>query len=306
MIEYDLLIIGGGPGGLTSAIYGSRAGLKTIVLEKVITGGQMRLTSGIENYPGVINITGEELSQNLHEQAIGQGAEIKSASVKDIVIEGDSKIINTTGDVYKAKTLVIASGARHKNLACPGAQEFVGRGVSFCALCDGGFVRNEIVAVVGGGNSALEEADYLTRFATKVYVIHRRDEFRADKFVQRKAKENPKVEFLLSSEIIKIEGDDVVKKIRVKFSKTGEIVEYPVTGVFMYVGNEPNVSFLPKEVKTTPAGWIVTDHKMETSVPGVFAVGDVRDTDLRQIVTAVADGARAAVYANQYIEETFS
>jgi thioredoxin reductase (NADPH) len=305
MFEYDLLIIGGGPGGLTSAIYGSRAGLKTVVLEKVITGGQLRLTSGIENYPGIVHISGADLSKNFHEQAIGQGAEIKSATVKEIIFDGDIKVVKTSEGDYRVKTLVIASGSRHRNLTCPGAQQFVGRGISFCALCDGGFVKDEIVAVVGGGNSALEEADYLTRFASKIYVIHRRDEFRADKAIQIKTKENPKIEFLLSSEIVKIEGDDLVNKIHVKNSKTGEIGEYDVTGVFMYVGNEPNVSFLPKDIKTTPAGWIVTDHKLETSVPGVFAVGDVRDTDLRQVVTAVADGARAAVYASRYIEEKF-
>ncbi|MDR2349209.1 MAG: thioredoxin-disulfide reductase [Deltaproteobacteria bacterium] len=304
MIEYDLAIIGGGPGGLTASIYGSRAGLKTLVLEKVITGGQMRLTSGIENYPGFPNITGEELSKSLHQQAMNHGAEILSRTVKSIVFEDFRKIIDTDEESFGTKTIIIATGTRHNNIDCPGAREFAGRGLSFCALCDGAFMRNEVAAVVGGGNSALEEADYLSRFATKVYLIHRRDEFRADKHLRTRILDNPKVEFIPSAVVARVSGSDIVEEIEVKSLKTGEITPLKVGGVFVYVGNSPNTAFLPPEIKTNAAGYILTDDKLETSVPGVYAAGDVRDTDLRQIVTAVADGARAAVNANRRIEET--
>jgi thioredoxin reductase (NADPH) len=298
----DLIIIGGGPAGLTAAIYGARAGLSTLVLEKAITGGQMRMTGEIENFPGFLKISGADLSLRLHEQATNDGAEIKVVDVLALEPKDGKTEVRTREEAFLAGAVIIATGTTNKNLPAPGAEEFVGRGVSFCALCDAGFVRNEVVAVVGGGNSALEEADYLTRFASKVYIIHRRDEFRAVKSVEDKARKNPKIEFLLSSEVEGIEGTDIVETVRVKNKKTGETTALKVGGIFMFVGKDPQTSFLPKEVKTLPGGWIETDKGLQTSVPGIFAAGDVRDTELRQVVTAAADGARAAISAYHFLE----
>ncbi|MDR1165284.1 MAG: FAD-dependent oxidoreductase [Deltaproteobacteria bacterium] len=301
-LEYDLIVIGGGPAGLTAGLYAARAGLKTLILEKAIVGGQTRLTVGIENYPGFPFVKGADLAEAFHEQALKQGAEIKIENVVSLASEGDFKIIVASQETYRAKAAIIASGSRLVNLNVPGADEFVGRGVSFCALCDAGFVRGEPVAVVGGGNSALEEAHYLTRFASKVYLIHRRDEFRADRRVQEKALADPKIEFLLSSDLTSVMGTDIVEKITVKSRKTQDVLELKVAGVFMFVGAAPNVEFLPPEIERLPGGWIRSDAKLETSIKGVFAAGDVRDTDLRQVVTATADGARAGVNASHYIE----
>ncbi|MDR2461423.1 MAG: thioredoxin-disulfide reductase [Deltaproteobacteria bacterium] len=303
MIKVELLIIGGGPAGLTAAIYGARAGLDTLVLEHVIPGGQMRLTNEIENFPGHHVVTGHQLSETLSEQAQKQGAKIETGNVKLLKINDDKKIVETSEETYETKALIIATGTRHRNLDSPGAEEYLGKGVSFCALCDGGFVRNQIIAVVGGGNSALEEADYLTRYAKKVYVIHRRNEFRAEKYLQKRAIANPKIEFILDSVVHKMEGSDIIEKIYIENVKTSEITELEVGGVFLYVGNAPNTHFLPPEIKTSPAGWIETNELLETSVAGIFAAGDVRTTDLRQIVTAAADGARAAINANRYLEK---
>ncbi|MDR2405890.1 MAG: thioredoxin-disulfide reductase [Deltaproteobacteria bacterium] len=303
MRELELVIIGGGPAGLTAGIYGSRAGLSTLILEKAITGGQMRLTGEIENFPGFLQISGADFATKLHEQASKDGAEIKVAEVKGIEVSDGKKIVKTKDESFLAKTIIIATGTSNKNLPIPGAEEFVGRGVSFCALCDAGFIRDEEVAVVGGGNSALEEADYLARFAKKVYVIHRRNEFRAVKAVEEKAKSNPKIEFLLSSEATHIEGSDIVEKILVKDNKSGDVKTLKVGGVFMFVGKIPLTEFIPKEIKTIEGGWIVTDDKLQTSIPGIFAAGDVRDTELRQVITAAADGARAAMNAYHYLLE---
>ncbi|MDR2198201.1 MAG: thioredoxin-disulfide reductase [Deltaproteobacteria bacterium] len=302
MSALDLVIIGGGPAGLTAGIYGSRAGLSTLILEKSITGGQMRLTGEIENFPGFPLISGAEFSTKLHEQAFNDGAAIKVAGVSGVDLSGGRILVRTADETIEASSLIIATGTKNVNLDRPGAEEFVGRGVSFCALCDAGFMRGETVAVVGGGNSALEEADYLARFAEKVYLIHRRDEFRAVKAVQDKAASNPKIEMLLSSEVERIDGTDIVETVTVKNKKTGESKKYPVAGVFMFVGKVPQTEFLPPEIKTAKGGWIETNERLETNVSGVFAAGDVRDTDLRQVITAAADGARAAVNAYHYLQ----
>ncbi|MDR1039948.1 MAG: FAD-dependent oxidoreductase [Deltaproteobacteria bacterium] len=305
MKTYDLIVIGGGPAGLSASIYASRAGLKVLVLEQTISGGQMRLTGAIENYPGFPEVTGAELSEALHRQAIGQGAELAASVARSLKHEPDLFTVEASTGTFRAGAAVVASGTFHRNLPCPGAEEFVGKGVSFCALCDAGFVRDEAVAAVGGGNSALEEADFLARYASKVYVVHRRDEFRADRAIQDRARANPKIEFLLSSEIEAIEGSDIVERVLVRDKKTGEVKPYSVGGVFMFVGSLPNADFLPPGVERSPSGgWIVTDDQLQTSLPGLFAAGDVRDTDLRQIVTATADGARAGVNAAKYLTET--
>ncbi|MDR1040613.1 MAG: FAD-dependent oxidoreductase [Deltaproteobacteria bacterium] len=304
MKTYDLVIVGGGPAGLSASIYASRAGLKVLVLEQTISGGQMRLTGTIENYPGFPEVTGAELSEALHRQAVKQGAELLASVARTLRSEDGRFVIESSTGTYLCGAAVAASGTIHRNLSCPGAEEYVGRGVSFCALCDAGFVRDDTVAAVGGGNSALEEADFLTKYAAKVYVIHRRDEFRADMALQDRARANPKIEFVLSAEIDAIEGSDIVERVLVRDKKTGDVRALSVGGVFMFVGSSPNADYLPRDVKRTEAGWIQTDQNLQTSFPGLFAAGDVRDTDLRQIVTATADGARAGMNASKYLTET--
>ncbi|MDR1080524.1 MAG: FAD-dependent oxidoreductase [Deltaproteobacteria bacterium] len=304
MKTYDLVIVGGGPAGLSASIYAARAGLKVLVLEQTISGGQMRLTGTIENYPGFPEVTGAELSEALHRQAQKQGAELAASVARTLKAEDGRFVIESSTGTYLCGAVVAASGTFHRNLPCPGAEEFVGRGVSFCALCDAGFVRDETVAAVGGGNSALEEADFLTKYASKVYVIHRRDEFRADRALQDRVRANPKIELVLSAEIDAIEGSDIVERVLVRDKKTGEVKELSVGGIFMFVGSSPNADYLPRDVKRAEGGWIATDQNLQTSLPGLFAAGDVRDTDMRQIVTATADGARAGMNAHKYLEET--
>ncbi|MDR1313664.1 MAG: FAD-dependent oxidoreductase [Deltaproteobacteria bacterium] len=301
---YDLVVIGGGPAGLSASIYAARAGLKVLVLEQTISGGQMRLTGTIDNYPGFPEVTGAELSEALHRQALQQGAELVASVARKLRPEDGGFVIESSTGTYRCGAAIAASGTFHRNLPCPGAEEFVGKGVSFCALCDAGFVRDEAVAAVGGGNSALEEADFLTKYASKVYVIHRRDEFRAEKALQDRARANPKIEFVLSAEIDAIEGSDIVERVLVRDKKTGEVKPISVGGVFMFVGSSPNADYLPHDVLRSQGGWIATDDKLQTSLPGLFAAGDVRDTDLRQIVTATADGARAGMNASKYLEKT--
>jgi thioredoxin reductase (NADPH) len=302
--ETELAIIGGGPAGLTAAVYGCRAGLRTLLIEKAITGGQMRLTSEIENWPGLLSVEGADLSDKMREQAEHFGTRFQTEEVLGLNLRGEIKLIKTSGELIAARAIVVASGTRHRNLDCPGAAEFVGRGVSFCAICDAAFMRNETVAVVGGGNSALEEALYLTRFAKKVYLIHRRDELRADKAVADKARASKKIEFRLSSLVEKVDGTDIVEKITLRNLKNQEATELEVAGLFLFVGTLPNSEFLPEEIKKANGGWILTSPSLETSVPGVFAAGDVRETDLRQVITAAADGARAAMSAYRFLEQS--
>ncbi|MDR2354128.1 MAG: thioredoxin-disulfide reductase [Deltaproteobacteria bacterium] len=302
MTNYDLVIIGGGPAGLTAAIYGARTGLQTLVLEQAISGGQMRLTGDIENYPGYETISGATLSMALHEQAIKQGARLEISTVEKLEFKNDQHFVETADKTFLARSIIIASGSHRLNLDCPGADEFIGKGVSFCALCDSGFVRDEVVAVVGGGNSALEEAQYISRFASKVIIIHRRDEFRADKIIQEKARQNSKIEFMMDSEVVKIEGTDIISTIHVKNKVTGKMQFVTVGGIFVFVGNAPNTDFVPPKIKRSVGGWIETNEKLETNIPGIYAAGDVRNTDLRQIVSACADGARAAVNASRYLD----
>lgn len=302
MEERELVIIGGGPGGMTAAIYAKRAGLDMVLIEKGSYGGQILITNEVENWPGTKETTGAALSESFRSHAEHLGCEFRKGLVKSIEFGDKSHIVKTDGGDIKAKAVIIATGAYFRRLGCKGEAERIGYGVSFCAVCDASFYVDEEVAVIGGGNTAVEEACYLTRFASKVYIVHRRDEFRADKLVAQRALCNEKIVPVWDSVVESIDGDGMVESITVKNVKTNGLKTIPVAGVFMFVGTLPNVSFLEdNQLERASGGWIKTDTHMATSVPGVFALGDVRDTPLRQVVTAAGDGALAGMSAYHYI-----
>lgn len=306
MEKRELVIIGAGPAGLTSAIYGRRAGLDVLVLEYGIPGGQINITDEIENWPGVINSTGSDLGVSFRKHAEHFKTEFRDCTVKGIEIRNGSKIVITDKGEIEAEAIILATGASFRKLGCKGEAEFIGGGVSYCAVCDAAFFEEETIAVIGGGNVAVEEAIYLTRFASKVYVIHRRDEFRADRLAIEQALSNPKIVPIWDTVVESIEGEGLVEKLVIINVKTGEVSNLPVAGVFVFVGTEPNISYLGEPgslVKQTKGNWIYTNEKMETSVEGIFAAGDIRDKYLRQVVTAAGDGAVAAMAAYSYITE---
>lgn len=304
MEKRELVIIGAGPAGLTAAVYGKRAGLDTLVIEKGKAGGQILITSEIENWPGTVTESGAGLAEKFRYHAEHFKAEFRTATVMRLepMDSGHTKVVTDEGEI-EAEAVVIATGAYFRKHGCPGEAEFTGKGVSYCAVCDASFFEDLEVAVIGGGNTAVEEACYLTQFASKVYVVHRRDQFRADSLVVERALKNPKIVPVLDSVLEAIEGDGLVEHIVVKNVKSGELKEIQVNGVFIFIGTLPNASFVGDAVKTTEAGWIITDMDMKTSTPGIFAAGDVRDTHLRQVVTAAGDGARAAMSAYAWIME---
>ncbi|KCZ70341.1 thioredoxin-disulfide reductase [Candidatus Methanoperedens nitroreducens] len=300
---YDVVIIGGGPAGLTAGIYAKRAMLKALLLEKIGTGGQIIITDLIENYPGFTEISGAELAQKLEEHAGKFGLETKSlAEVTGIEDKGKTKVVKTADGDIEAKAVIIASGTTPRKLGARGELEFTGRGVSYCATCDGFFFRDKVVVVVGGGDSAITEAIFLTKMAKKVIIVHRRDKLRAEKINQEHAFANPKISFVWDSVVEEIAGKQVVEKVIVRNVKTNQISEIKTDGVFIYVGLIPNTGFA--DVKKDDWGFIIANDKMETSVRGIFVAGDCRNTPLRQIATAVGDGAIAAVSAERYIEES--
>lgn len=304
MEKRELVIIGAGPAGLTAAIYGRRAGLDVLVLEKGLPGGQINITDEIENWPGVPHSTGADLALAFRRHAEKFSPEIRDCEVQGIDLEGGRKIVRTDGGEIEAQGLILASGASFRKLGCPGEAEFTGRGVSYCAVCDGAFFEDAEVAVIGGGNTAVEEASYLTQFASKVYIVHRRDSFRADKIPVDRALTDPKIQPVWNSVVQAIKGEEMVEALELKNVKTGEISDLPLEGVFIFVGTEPNVGFLEAEqLERAGGGWIRTSENMETSEEGVFAAGDVRDKKLRQVVTAAGDGAIAAMTAYEYISE---
>ena len=302
MQEYDLVIIGAGPAGLTAGIYASRAKLKTLLLERMMPGGQIATTDLVENYPGFASASGMEISQIMFEQAQKFGTEFSSAEVTELELGESDKVVKTAGGEYKAKTVLIATGSASKKMEVPGEDEFIGRGVSYCATCDGPFFEGKTVMVVGGGDAAVEEAIYLTKFAQKVYLVHRRDALRATKFVQEKAFANPKIEFVWDSVVEKINGSEMVENVTVKNVKSGSLQEIVTAGIFIYIGFIPNTQFLQGKVELNEKGYIPTTDQMETSVAGVFAAGDCREKLLRQVVTAAGDGATAAFAAEKFID----
>ena len=303
MEKRELVIIGAGPAGMTAAIYGRRSGLDVLLLEKGATGGQINITDEIENWPGVQHATGPELGNMFREHALKFNTEIRIADVKKVELRDGKKIVVTDKGDIEAEAIVVATGAHFRRLGCEGEAEHIGQGVSFCAVCDGAFYEGEEVAVVGGGNTAVEEGVYLTKFASKVYIIHRRDEFRADRAAIEHAMSNPKIVPVWNSVVEKIEGDGIVENLVLKNVKTGELSNLKVAGVFMFVGQTPDDDCVRGLVKAEKGGWILVNEHMETSVEGIFAAGDVCSKHLRQVITAASDGAIAAMGASAYINE---
>jgi len=299
---YDVAVVGCGPAGMTAGIYASRAMLKTVLLEKNVVGGLMSLTDKLENWPGEDSISGLELAERMQKQAEKFGCEILYTDIVKIEKDGELFLLKT-GDQseIRARSVIYAAGSTPRHANIPGEEEFTGRGVSYCAVCDGAFFRNMKVAVLGGGDSALKEALFLTKFASEVVIVHRRSEFRAEKITQEEVRKNPKISFVLDSVAEKIEGGDFVEKLTVRNVKTSEISTINVDGVFVFLGYNPAVEAVSGIVKLSEDGRIITDEKGETNVSGLFAAGDVISKLVNQVSTAVGDGARAAVAAEHYL-----
>ena len=301
---YDTMIIGAGPAGMTAALYAARSNLKVALLERGIYGGLMNNTAEIENYPGYARISGPELAEKMFEPLENLGVEHLFGQVEKIEDHGDYKKIITEDEVFETKTVILASGANHRHLGVPGEEEYNSRGVSYCAVCDGAFFRDEDLLVVGGGDSAVEEAIFLTRFAKSVTIVHRRDQLRAQKLLQERAFANEKISFIWDSVVKEIKGDDRrVTSVVFENVKTGQSSESDFGGVFVYVGLDPVSDFVKDLGICDEAGWIVTDQHMKTAIDGIYAIGDVRQKDLRQITTAVGDGAVAGQEVYKYITE---
>ena len=300
--KIDLVILGGGPAGLTSAIYSARAKLSMILLENGIVGGQVRKSYIVENYPGIRSIDGAELANNMQEQAEKLGAVIDEFdSVNNVFLSDNKKIIETDNYIYETKTVIIATGATPRKLSVPSEEKFFGRGIHYCAVCDGAMYENKIVGVVGGGNSALEEAMFLTKFAKKVYLIRRKDYFNGEKSLVDVVSENNKIEILYNYDLVDVKGSKFVESSIIKNTKTGEVKEINLSGIFGYIGTEPKTYEFKEYINLNSKGYIITDENMCTNISGVYAVGDVREKEYRQITTAVSDGTIAALEAERYI-----
>lgn len=301
---YDVIIIGGGPAGMTAGLYTSRARLKTLLIENALFGGQMTTTELIENYPGFPQgVSGDELSRFMEEQAKRFGMETVSDEVTGVNLEQELKKVKTYEGEYTCRGLIICTGAEYRKLGVPGEEEYRGKGISYCATCDGAFFKDSRIIVVGGGDSALTEALFLTKFVSELTIIHRRDALRATKIYQERALSNPKIKFLWNSVVQEIKGDSVVRSAVVKNMKTGDVKEVETEGAFLFIGLVPRTHFLKELVQMDESGYVVTNENCETSVKGIFAAGDCRKKLLRQISTSVGDGATAAFAAEKYLEE---
>lgn len=301
---YDVIIIGAGPAGMTAAVYTSRANLSTLMLERGIPGGQMANTEEVENYPGFDTILGPELSTKMFDHAKKFGAEYAYGDVTEIIDGIEYKTIKAGAKVYKTRAIILSTGAEYKKMGVPGEKELGGRGVSYCAVCDGAFFKQKNLVVVGGGDSAVEEGVYLTRFADKVTIVHRRDKLRAQKILQARAFANEKIDFIWNATVKEInEANGKVGSVTLQSTVDGTETEFATDGVFVYIGMLPLTKPFESLGILNDAGYIVTNENMETAVPGIFAAGDVREKTLRQIVTATGDGSVAAQAAQHYIEE---
>jgi thioredoxin reductase (NADPH) len=301
--QFDVIIVGGGPAGLAAGLYAARMNLKAVLVERGPVGGQLLNTELIEDYPGFESVLGADLAVRMGDHARKFGLDLRefqSVGEVDVAADGSKVVRMDDGTVLTSPALIMAAGGLPRRLEVPGETEFAGRGVSYCAVCDGAFFRGQDLAVVGGGDAALEEGDFLTRYATKVYLIHRRDQFRAQPVLQERARANPKIEFILDAQVRSIEGDQKVQRVR--YVQRGEEKELAVGGVFIFVGFVPNSDLLKAHADHDPAGYLLTDRNMQTSIDGLWAVGDVRAQLTKQIATAVGDGTTAAVAASQYVE----
>lgn len=303
--EYDDVVIGGGPAGLAAGLYAARARRRTALLEKGVIGGQISLTELVENYPGVPSVNGFDLGQTMHKQAESYGMETEYAEVTGLERQGKKWRVSTQEDEFLAKAVIITSGADYNKLGVPGEERLTGRGVSYCATCDAAFFKDQDVAVVGGGDSAVEEGMFAARFASKVTVIHRRDELRASRILQERAFANPKMHFLWNTVVTEILGEDQVTALCLYNRATDAESTMPVAAVFVFIGHHPNTGFLRGLVDMDNGGHILVDDWMATALPGLFAAGDVRQNSARQVATSVGDGVTAAIAAEHYISENF-
>lgn len=302
--QYDVVIVGGGPGGLCAGLYAARARRKTVCLEKYLPGGQIAVTGDVEDYLGFEHISGAELGMKFTEHARKFGLEIEMEEVLEVYADGDERVARcASGNVYRGKAMILSTGGSPLKLSVPGEQEYAGKGVSYCAICDGAFFREKVIAVVGGGDAAVEEGTFLTKFGSRVHLIHRRDQFRAQKIIQKRAFDNPKLDVIWDTVVESINGDGTrVTDLALKNLKTGATSKLPVGAIFVYVGFRPNSGLVRGELKKDAGDYIITNDRMETSIPGIFACGDVRSQLVRQVTNAVGDGTTAAVAAEKYIE----
>jgi thioredoxin reductase (NADPH) len=309
-LDFDTIIVGGGPAGLCAAMYAGRGMLKAVLLESKVPGGELLNTEKIEDYPGFESILGRELAQRMTDHARKFGAEIRQATVDGIFRQPDGTFEVTTleGDTYRAPTVILTAGGTPTRLEVPGELEYAGFGVSYCAVCDGAFFRNQAIAVVGGGDAAVEEADYLTRYAAKVYLVHRRDQLRASRILQERLFANPKIEVLWNKKVLEIHGREQVGMrevtgLRLEDTVTGQISTLPVSGCFVFIGFKPNTGLIREHFRHDAGGYVITDDRMMTSIPGLFAAGDLRVQLVRQVTTAVGDATTAALAVEKYLAE---
>jgi thioredoxin reductase (NADPH) len=302
--RYQLIILGGGPAGLTAGMYAARNKLNTLLIEKAMVGGLAVYAELIENFPGFPDgISGLDLGQLMFNQAEKFGLKTFIADVQELAVQDDQKVVKTSEGDLTARAVIIALGSERINLGVPGEKEFVGRGVSYCATCDAAFFKDLSVAVVGGGNSAISEAIHLAKYASQVNIIHRRDQLRATPLFVDKARSDPKINFVLNTTVDSIQGEDQVEELQINNVLTGAKSSLPVSGVFIAIGQKPNTDLFKGLLSLDANGYIITNEKMETSVPGIFAAGDIRSNSIRQTITAAGDGATAAIYADRYLGE---